>query len=89
MKNQDFLHGIQKFERLEIRSEKRYTRSILHIFLDEEICFECEQCWTMIIAGKSGVQAQFLEYIYMAYNCLQRQSIKYKHNCLFKRCILK
>jgi hypothetical protein len=32
----------------------------------------------MIIAGKSGVQAQFLAYIYMAYICLQRQSIKYK-----------
>jgi hypothetical protein len=38
-----------------------------------------EQCWTMIIAGKSGVQAQFLAYIYMAYIfCSKRQSIKYK-----------
>ena len=43
----------------------------------------------MIIAGKSGVQAQFLAHIYMAYICLQRQSIKYKHDWLFKRCILK
>jgi hypothetical protein len=72
-----------------MQSQKRYTRNILHIFLDEEICFEWEQCWTMIIPGKSGVQAQFLEYIYMAYICLQRQGIKYKHNLLFKRCILK
>jgi hypothetical protein len=44
IKNQDFLRGIQRCERLEIQSEKRYTRNILHIFLDEEICFECEQC---------------------------------------------
>jgi hypothetical protein len=42
--DQDFFRGIQKFERLEIPSEKRYTRNILYIFLDEEICFECEQC---------------------------------------------
>jgi hypothetical protein len=63
IKNQDFLLGIQRFERLEMQSEKRYSRNILHIFLDEEICFECEQCWTMIIAGKPGVQAQFLSYI--------------------------
>ena len=42
----------------------------------------------MIIAGKSGVQAQFLAYTYMGYICLQRQCIKYKHNWLFKRYIL-
>jgi hypothetical protein len=28
-------------------------------------------------------------YVHMAYICSQRQSIKYKHNWLFKRCILK
>jgi hypothetical protein len=42
------------------------------------VLIKYEQCWTMIIACKSGVQAQFLAYIYMAYICLQRQSIKYK-----------